>query len=128
MFRMGQLKYTNNLFVSMILCLLASTNKIDITSQRSLKFIGFLTSFTKKTKQLRKNREKHSFEIIIIVISLSTNFIASFHGLHLLAAHSYSFQRFLFPFCVQHVEKSLKQCQTRGVNPLLKEDITKNIT
>ena len=34
---------------------------------------------------------KNSFEMIIIIISLTTNFIAAFHGLYLLAAHSRSF-------------------------------------
>ena len=43
-----------------------------------------------------------------MIISLTTNFIAAFHGLYLLAAHSHSPQLFLFSFWTEHVEKSLK--------------------
>ena len=54
-----------------------------------------------------KKWKKNSFEmIIIIIISLTTNFIAAFHGLYLLAAHSHSFQ-FLLPFVVEHMKKGL---------------------
>ena len=48
---------------------------------------------------------KHSFEMRIIIISLATNFIVAFHGLYLLAAHSFQF--FLLLFRVEHVENSL---------------------
>lgn len=59
-----------------------------------------------------------------MIISLTTNFIAAFHGLYLLTAHSHSFQLFLFSFW-DYVEKSLK---TRGVNLQLKKDIAENLT
>ena len=45
--------------------------------------------------------------MIIIIVSLTTNFIAAFHGLYLLAAYSHSFQFFLFSFRVEQVEKGL---------------------
>ena len=51
---------------------------------------------------------ENSLEVIIIIISLTTNFIAAFHGLYLLAAHSHSFQFFLSSLRVEHVEKSLQ--------------------
>ena len=59
--------------------------------------------------------------MIIIIISVTTNFIAAFHGLYLLAAHSHSFQLFLFSFWVEHMENGLqtmskKMCYPKGKN------------
>ena len=61
--------------------------------------------------------------MIIIIISLTTNFIAVLHGLYLLAAQSHSFQFFLFSFRVEHVEKSLWTMSNRMCYPLGKKDI-----
>jgi len=49
-----------------------------------------------------KKMEKNSFEMVIIIISQRTNFIAAFHGLYLPAAHSHSFQLFIL-FDVYHI-------------------------
>ena len=53
-----------------------------------------------------KTLEKNSFEMIIIIISQTTNFIAAFHGLYLPAAHSHSFQLFIL-FDVNHIMQGL---------------------
>ena len=67
-----------------------------------------LSSRGKKTNAINKKMEKHAFETMIIITSLTTKFIAAFHGPYLLAAQSYSFQLFLFSFRADQVEKSLK--------------------
>ena len=61
-------------------CLLGTTNKMDITSQRFLKLIGFIKlclevkAIKKKEKFIWNDNHKG------IIISLTTNFIAAFHG------------------------------------------------
>ena len=72
--------------------------------------------------------EKHSFKIIIIIISLTTKFIAVFHGLYLLAAQSHSFQIFLSLFWVEYVENGLQTMSNKMYYPLGKKDIGKNKT
>ena len=62
---------------------------------------------------------KHSFETIIIIISLTTNFIVAFHGLYLLAAHS--FQSFLLSFRVEHVENRLQTMLNKMCYPIGKK-------
>ena len=57
--------------------------------------LGFSSS-AKNSKPLIKKKMEKFFEMIIIIMSLTNNFIAAFHGLYLLAAHSDSFQLFLF--------------------------------
>ena len=84
------------LFLCMRLSLLASTNRTVIRAQDFSNSLG-LSSSDKNTKPLKK-MEKHSFKIIIIIISLTTKFIATFHGLYLLAAYFHSFQLFLSLF------------------------------
>ena len=84
------------------LCLLGSTNIMDITNFSNL--LGSSSSF-KKSKTLSKRKWKNLFEMIINC-SLTTNCIAAVHGLYLLAAHSHSFQS-LFSFWMEHVRNGL---------------------
>ena len=78
-FCIRQLKQTNTSF-SMRLCLLGSTNKMGITSWRSLKFIGFIKpclevkAISKMEKFIWNDNHKG------IIIFLTTNLIAAFHG------------------------------------------------
>ena len=106
------------IFFCMRLRFLGGRNKMDITSQRFLKFIVCIKLF----KEVKAINKKKLFEMIIIIISLTTNFIAEFHdGLYLLAAHSHSFQFFLLSFRVEHVENSLGTMSNKMCYPIGKK-------
>ena len=113
-------KTDNQFFFGMRLCFLGGTKNINIKSQRLLKFIEFI-KLCQEVKAIMK-KWKNSFEMIIIKISLTTNFIAAFHGLYLLAAHSHSFPFFLFSFQVEHVEKGLRIMSNKMCYPIGKKD------
>ena len=93
---------------------------MDITSQRFLKFIVCI-KLCKEVKAINK-KWKNLFEMVIIIISVTTNFIAAFHdGLYLLAAHFHSFQFFLLSFWVEHVENSLGTMSNKMCYPIGKK-------
>ena len=76
---------------------------MNIINQRFIDLLGLSSSAQMTTS----NYEKNSSEmIIIIIISLTTNFIAGFHGLYLPAVKSHSFP-FLFSFWVEHMKNGL---------------------
>ena len=71
-----------------------------------------LSGSTRRSKPF-KTREKNSFKMnIIIIIPVTTNFSAAFHGLYLLAAQSHSLQ-FLFSFWVEHIDKRLRRMSNK---------------
>ena len=94
---------------------------MDIINQRVLNFIGLSGSAE------TQNNGKNSFQTILIIIQLTTNFMATFHGLYLLDVKSHSF-RFLFPLFplwVEHVEKGLRTISNKRRKPIgKKKDIT----
>ena len=95
---MGQLKHEKQfLLFCMRQCILGSTNKMD-----KPKFSQFHCEY----QALLRSQNLKKMEIIIIIISQTTNFIAAFHGLYLPAAHSHSFQLFIL-FDVNHIMQGL---------------------
>lgn len=72
-----------------------------------------------------KKMEKDSFEMIIIIISQRTNFIAAFHGLYLPAAHSHSFQLFIL-FDVNHIMQGLTM-ELFFQRPKVRNSLGKNV-
>ena len=87
-------------FFRMRLSLLARTYKEDIVD-RSLNFFESIKLYSEA-----KATKKKPFKMIII-IPMTSNFIAAVHGLHLSGAQSHS-SLFLFSFWMEHVEKGLR--------------------
>ena len=81
---------------------MARAYKVGIINQRFINLLGLSSS----AQMITSNYEKNSFEMIIIIISLTNNFIAEFHGLYLPAVKSYSCQ-FPFSFWVERMTKGL---------------------
>ena len=59
-----------------------------------------------RSQSLKKRT--NSYEMIIIITCLTTNVIAAFNALYLLAARSHYFQLFLFSFWAEQVERGLR--------------------
>ena len=118
---MRQLKHTTNFLVNEIVFSVALEQNGQ-HKQKMIKSLG-LSSSAKKSNAQKKNG-KNSFEMMNIVISLTTNFIAAFHGLYLLAVHYHSFQSFFFWFWVEQVENGLRTMSNKMCYPTEKKAIS----
>ena len=89
---------------------------MGITNQRFANFIGFIKLCLEE--KLIQNNGKNSFKIVMIIIPLTSKFVAAFHGLNQPAAWPLPFQLLFSSFRVQHMENGLLgRCQTKDINP-----------